>query len=514
MSLYRPQHESVVASLPAPVGGWNARDSIADMDELDAVIMENWFPGTTSVYMRYGYDAHVTGITTQVESLLVWNGPTSSRMFGATTQYVYDVTTAGAVGAASLSGLSNARWQYVNVSTSAGNYLIGVNGQDKAIIYNGSWHRDGDGAPYDVAGVDTADCTQINLHKNRVWFVEDGSLSGWYMPTSAIGGTATEFPLNGVAQLGGYLMWMATWTMDAGYGVDDMAVFMTSEGEVIVYAGTDPASAATWQLVGVWHIGTPLGRRSFLKYAGDLLVITQDGVQPMSAALQSSRPNPKVSLTDEIQSAMSTAATVYGSNFGWELAYFAQQNQLYLNVPVSTNAAQQQYVMNTITKQWCNFTGWLANCFAILNDELYFGGAGLVAKAWETSQDNGTDVTGTTLQAFNYFRNRSQQKQFTMIRPTFQTNASPMVFGGVNVDYDTADNSASLQAISPGGAAVWDTAVWDAAFWAPDVSPALAWQGAQGIGYCGAPRIKATVSAGQRLQWASTDVVFRKGGIL
>ena len=506
-------HESIVASIPAPTGGWNARDSIADMPPTDAVQMDNWFPGTTSVSMRFGYESYATGLGAQVESLLVWNGPSSSKMFGAASQNIYDISVTVAVGAADLNGLSNARWQYINVSTTAGNYLIGVNGSDKAIIYNGTWHRDGDGAPYDVTGVDTADCIQINLHKNRIWFVEEGTLTGWYMPTSAIGGAATAFRLNGVAQFGGYLVAMATWTIDAGYGVDDMAVFITSQGEVIVYAGTDPASAATWQLVGVWHIGDPIGRRCFMKYAGDLLIITQDGVQPMSGALQSSRLNPKVSLTDKIQNAVSDAVAVVGSQFGWELCHLPEFNQLYLNVPISLGA-QQQYVMNTITKQWCNFTGWLANCFAILNDELYFGGAGLVAKAWETSQDNGTDVTGTTLQAFNYFRNRSQQKQFTMIRPTFQTNASPMVFGGVNVDYDTADNSASLQAISPGGAAVWDTAVWDAAFWAPDVSPALAWQGAQGIGYCGAPRIKATVSAGQRLQWASTDVVFRKGGIL
>jgi hypothetical protein len=513
MALYRKPFESVVASLPAPTGGWNARDNIADMDERDAVQMENWFPGTTSVSMRFGNAQHVTGVMGQVESLMVWNGPSSSKMFGAATDSIYDFSIAGAVGTAEVTGLSGARLQYINVSTTAGNYLMAVNGMDKSAIYNGSWHRDGDGAPYDISGVDSATCIALNLHKNRVWLIQERSLDAWYLPTSAIGGTATKFSLNGVAMLGGSLVAMATWTMDAGYGMDDMAVFITSEGEVIVYSGTDPASAATWQLIGVYRIGPPVGGpRCWIKFSGDLLIITRDGVQPMSGALQSSRVNPRVSLTDKIQSAVSNAVSIYGSNFGWELTHFEEQNQLYLNVPVSPGN-QQQYVMNTITKAWCNFTGWDANCFAIFEDELYFGGNGVVYQAWETQQDSGVDITGTTLQAFNYFRNRSQQKQFTMIRPVFQTNGSPDVFGGMNVDYDTSDTSATLTAIMPGGA-IWDTAVWDAAAWAPDTSPVLTWQGAQGVGYCGAPRIKATVGEGVRLQWAASDVVFRKGGIL
>ena len=41
-------------SLPAPVGGWNARDSAANMSELDATILVNWFPETTDIRVRKG----------------------------------------------------------------------------------------------------------------------------------------------------------------------------------------------------------------------------------------------------------------------------------------------------------------------------------------------------------------------------------------------------------------------------------------------------------------------------
>jgi len=37
------QRRAVTASLPAPIGGWNARDSLAEMNPLDAVQMVNFF---------------------------------------------------------------------------------------------------------------------------------------------------------------------------------------------------------------------------------------------------------------------------------------------------------------------------------------------------------------------------------------------------------------------------------------------------------------------------------------
>ena len=506
--------EAIVKSIPAPTGGWNARDNIANMDPKDAVSLENWYPGTTACELRFGYSNHATGMTGEkVETLMVWNGPSTSTMFAVTNAgKLYDVTLAGAVGAASISALTNGRWQYVNVSTTAGNYLIAVNSADKAIIYNGSFHRDGDGAPYNITGVDSATCVQINLHKNRVWLIEERSLSAWYLPTSAIGGTATEFALDGVARLGGYLVAMATWTIDAGYGVDDLAAFITSEGEILVYQGTDPASAATWQLVGDWETGSPIGTRCYTKFAGDVLVITRDGVTPLSGLLQSSRTNPRVALTDKIQDAMAQAVASYGSNFGWELIAFPAQNQLYLNVPVNTASAQEQYVMNTITKAWCKFTGLGVNCWAIFNDELYGGAETIVGKGWDTNADAGADISGTAIQAFNYFGVPSSQKHFTMVRPYFFTNGPVDVWGGVNLDFDTADATATLQAITP-NAARWDSAVWDADLWAAALTAVRVWQGARGLGYCAAPRIKATVN-GERIQWAATDVVFRQGAIL
>src|SRR5206468_2193001 len=118
-----------------------------------------------------------------------------------------------------------------------------VNGADKQIVWDGAaWHKDGDGAPYDVTLVDTATCLGIAVFKNRIWLLPSGSLKAWYLPINAIGGAAASLDMSSIAQKGGFLMAAMTWTLDAGYGVDDYLAFITSNGEVMVWRLTDPTT--------------------------------------------------------------------------------------------------------------------------------------------------------------------------------------------------------------------------------------------------------------------------------
>ena len=496
-------------SLPSPVGGWNARDSIADMDEKDAVILTNFFPSTTSVNLRGGYSQHATGLGAQVETLISYSGAATNKLFGIAGGSVYDGTTAGAVGAAALTGLTNSRWQYINIATAGGNFIEMCNGADSVYTFDGTTWTDRSGA---ITGVTSSTLININLHKNRVWFIQANTLKAWYLPVQSITGAASSYDLSAYCPHGGYLMAMGTWTMDAGYGVDDMAVFITSNGDCLVYRGTDPSSASTWALVGAFWIGSPIGRRCFVKYGGDLVIITQDGLLPLSRALQSSRLDPRVALTDKIQKATSDAVTNYGSNFGWTVTPFENKNALILNVPVSTNANQQQYVMNTITGAWCNFTGWQANCFEIYEDDLYFGGTDFIGKAWNTNADAGQAIPTRALQAFSYFGSPAKLKRFTMIRPTFYASSPPSVNGQINVDFDDSPSTATLSTASAIGG-LWDAGLWDTALWGASLELSRLWQGASGVGYCGAPNITTSTNAID-LQWLSTDCVYEIGGII
>lgn len=499
-------------SMPAPVGGWNARDSLAQMPQGDAVSLVNFFPATTECVMRYGYTQHATGLPSQVETLMNYSGSSTNKMFAISSGAVYDVTSAGAVGASVVSGLSNSRWQYVNVATAGGNFLYMANGSNTPYLYNGTtWTAITGVSTPAITGVTTTELNSPIVFKTRVIFIQKNTLKTWYLPTSAVGGGANPVDMSAVAQKGGYIVAHATWTIDAGTGVDDYYVAVTSNGEIIVYQGTDPSDATKWALKGVWQVGSPVGARCLSKLGGDLLLVCQDGVLPLSAALQSSRVNPRVALTDKIQWAVSESVTNYGSNFGWEVFYYPGQNQLWLNVPVATGS-QEQYAMNTITKNWGRYQGWAANTFCLMNDIPYFGGNGVVCRAWNTNSDNGSNITAYGLPAFSSYGAPGNLKRFTMTRPIFRANGRPSVSGSMNIDFDTEVITAPLSFTSS-TTGIWDTSVWDLATWAGDLSVLQNWQGVTGVGYYASPQIKVA-SANIDVRWVSTDVVFESGAIL
>ena len=499
-----------VASIPAPVGGWNARDSIANMEPIDAVRLTNFFPSVSNIVLRGGYKNWVTGISGQVETLINYSTGTVEKLFAWATGSVYDVTTQGAVGAAVKTGLSNARWEHINVTTAAGSYLYCVNGVDAPLLYNNStWESITAISAIPITGVTTTTLSNISLFKNRVWFIQKDTLKAWYLPTGAVGGAAQVLDMSQIAKYGGSLVDFDTWTLDAGYGADDNLVFVTSNGEVIVWRGTDPSSEATWALAGVWRLGAPIGNRCMLKYSGDLLLITYDGLVPLASALQSSRLDPRVALSNKIQGAITTATTTYGNNFGWEILYSSKNNALWINIPVSVGR-QEQWVMNNITKSWCNFTGWAANCWETFNDDPYFGGNGVVCKAWDSTYiDDTSNIQTNVLQAFNYYESRGVKKYFTRARPSIFTDGVPAVFVGMNTDFNIADTTASLS-FSPTPVGLWGSGIWGTSLWGSGLQVTNNWQGITGLGYCGGIQLKSS-SRGLQIEWAATDVVYQVG---
>lgn len=503
---------SKTVTLPSPVSGWNARDSLTAMGPSDAVTLTNWWPLTTECMVRQGCTEWTTGISGQVESLMVYAGGNVEEMFAVAGGSIYDVSSAGAVGAAVVSGLTNSRWQWTNIATAGGNFMYIANGVDTPYLYDGStWASITGVSTPAITGVTTTDLDTPIVFKNRLWFIQDNSLKTWYLPVNSIGGAAAAVDVSAVAQYGGYIVDHATWTIDAGQGVDDYYVIVTSMGEIIVYQGTDPSSANTWALKGVWRLGHPVGSRCLFKLSGDVLMISQDGLIPLGSALQSSRVNPRVALTDKIQQAVSSAVGAYGGNFGWQLLYFARENMLIMNVPVQEGQDQQQYVMNTITKSWCNFTGWSANCWALYGDQPYFGGNGTVCQAWSGASDTGSNINASALQAFSNY-GTANQKRFTMMQPMFRANGSPAVSSGLNIDFMTDISPASLTFTAP-TYGVWDVGLWDVALWGGDLSVIRNWQGATGLGqYAGIVMQTATNSI--ETHWVSTTIVYEVGGVL
>lgn len=507
----RKTRVSKQTSIPAPTGGLNAKDPLADMAQDEAVIMDNYFPMPSSVKSRAGSVNHATGITGVVETLAVYNNGTQKNLFAIADGDIYDATVSGAVGAAVVIGLTNSRFQHINFGTAGGYYLLLVNGEDKMQVYTGTtWYVDG--TTTTVTGFDTADAIHINNFKNRVWFIERDSMNAWYLPVSSIGGAANNIDLSGIFKMGGYLMAMGNWTIDNAAGVDDYACFITSEGEVALYRGTDPSSAATWALVGTFRMGRPLGRRCMCKAGADILVITSDGAFPMSKALLTDRSQTNLAATDKISTLINADTKAYFNNFGWQPIIYPEGNKLILNVPQITNTTSIQYVMNTQHGAWCRFTGWNASCFEILDNNLYYGTNGLVVQCDVGTDDNGVEISGYVQQAFNFFGNKGLQKIFKMARPIFQSQAFTFPTVRINTDFDTTRRN-PLQSQSVGTGAEWDTAEWDVTEWVLGDVISKEWRSITGIGIAGGLNISTSLK-GLQTEWISTDVIYEVGGSL
>jgi len=595
-----PQSESL--SLAAPVGGLNARDALAAMPPLDAVILDNFFPSTTSVDLRRGFSPWSTGYTDAIESLMTYNSPTTSKLFAASGTSFFDATAGGVVGAAVVTGLANARWQYTNMGTPGGQFLLAVNGADYPEIYTGTvWQKVASvaaqtistitragtlatlttAAPHGlstgnyvtvigttpagfsgtymvtvtgastftyvmaadpganasvvgtyvtiaITGVDPRLLIHVNLYASRVFFIEKDSARFWYLPVNTVTGAALSVDLSPLLSLGGYLMAMATWTIDNAAGVQEYAVFISSEGEVLMYSGTDPAVAANWVKNGRYRIGRPVGRRCFVRVASDVIFLTSDGFLPLSKALLTDRTQ-QIAISDKINTIVAADLDNYGDNFGWEACLAPVGNKLFVNVPTSYRSpggglpsqVQQarQYVMNTITGAWCRYIGWNASTFESMGDELFFAsgrragaGTAYVAKCEEGFSDNGGYIFGEAKTAFQYFGAPGYEKQITMARPVFKTSGT--IRATLAMDMDFADAyPVSAPSFSGTGGTPWNTAPWNTFPWGESGSIKQDWQGVVGVGDTGAlhMRVVNNVSA---LQWQSVQYVFRRGRIL
>ncbi len=477
-------------SIPAPVGGWDAVSALADMPEDRAVVLENWFPSTSDVRVRRGHQAHGGGMGSGVvDTIMVYNGLTSaaSKLFAATDNTIYDVSASGAAVITDRIDLANNRWQYINFSTAGGKFLWACNGADDPIHYNGSvW------AEPAITGITASDVINVNGHKNRLWMVLRDSTKAAYLATGAIAGAATTFELGGLFTQGGYLVAMATWTRDGGAGTDDLAVFISSRGQVAVYAGTDPASADTWQLIGVYDVGPPIGYRCFTKVGADLMLLNLDGVLPLSKGLVLDRAaQSQVTITLNINSAMNDAARSYKDNFGWELTPYAKGTMALLNVPIQEGQSQQQYVMNTITGAWCKFTGMNANTWAVFRDDLYFGGNdGIVYLADTGAIDVDEPINADGQGAYNYYKARGTLKQWKMLQPLLTTDSDARPALGISTDFrDNASLGTPSSSQLP--SALYDAAVWDADVYAVEGRTVADWTSISGIGQCAAIHFRA-----------------------
>ena len=498
--------------MPAPVGGLNARDSVAMLPPSDAAVLDNFFPGEGCVDLRKGFTGHATGVGSgDVDTLFEFDNGATQKLLAAGGGAIYDATSSGA--ASSLgSGFTNNRWQAINFNGSSAL----VNGADAPQEFNGSTIAN---LTISGLGLTVANLIGVNVFKSRTYWWEDNSQDFWSGALNVLGGALVQFPLSRVSKLGGKLVLMASWTLDGGSGVDDLAVFVMSSGEVLVYQGTDPSVAADWSLVGNFKIGEPLGVRSVTKLGGDVVIGTKDGYAPLSKALPAARLG-RTAISNKIAKAVVQAGIDYGANYGWQAVHYPRGNRILFNVPLANSLIFHQHVLNTTTGAWCRFTGMNGPSWGVYQERLYFGGiGGQVYRADDGKKDDGGNIEGDAQTAWSYFGDPGQRKQVTAIMPLLSGSGDLPVSVAAQADFRETPLVAGLYLLATGIGTdePWDIIDedWDVtdSTW-QDVSDDVTrkWIAARGVGYAIGARL--LVQTQESVRWFATIYKVKPAGAM
>lgn len=600
------RRSSSLHSFEAPKGGWIRNQNIARPDPgiQGAWQLTNWFPTATGAELRGGsikYATLGTGIGEgYVKSFLRYKDGNRENFFAAVDSGIYDISAVNDPDVsppAVVTGTTGGRWASVQFATTGGVFLVAVNGDDTARVYNGEvWLEAGskaidqldvsgvagsfqigdtvrgttsvatgivvgsyivDGAGYvlisdvtgffnagetvtglasgsatvslenytvfnGISGVNTSDLNYVWTYKNRLFFVLKNSMDYYYADLDAIGGELKRFPLGGVFPLGGSLMFGSSWSLDSSGagGLSAQCIFVTTEGEVAVFQGSNPSSASDWSLVGVYQIGKPLGPNAWFRAGGDIIIATDIGLIPLSQAINRDvAALSPASVSYPIEQAWNEAVDERRID-PWQCILWPEKQMVVVALPNVAGEIPEMLVANARTGAWCNFLNWDGASLGLYQGRLFFGSEdGKVIEAYQTGADQGLPYTGVYVPLFTEADTPANIKIPRMVTPVLLATQKPRPSVTMMFDYQVEDmDPPSATPVS--GDSVWGTAGWgsSSAIWGGGKlkNHYQEWQGVGGAGYAFSPALQLTSGSIAPLgaEIIRIDVTFETAGLI
>jgi len=436
-------------TIPSQVGGLNTRDAYDQMAVSDCIQIKNIYPKSTYCISRGGTDP--VGSFPPSESLNEFYGVNPTSLVGGDGKlFTLDGTELD-------SGFASDRWNgfYYKERT----FLI--NGADTPQVYDGTAL-----APWGFTGVVVGDkITNGFVSKDRCWFTYYNDVSGetgaYYGAIGNISGSLDKLVLNFIQ--GGECIAGGNWSQDSGVGLDDMTYFLGSNGDVKVYTGNNfaPATDDLFRLIEQYSIPKPIGRKCNVSVGGDVIVITQGGIIPLSRYLSPDKAN-AVPVSDKINRLITDLSNFFGS-YGWEIKYFKKMGALWISCPDGNC-----YVMNVVDKSTDGSNPWTvfdinANALSVTDDTLYFTNANGLYEYGGRGGDSGMPIECESLQASTDLGS-PEVKQFLGIKPIYESRGEINYSIKCLVDFDPqARYYTSFNQIEEG--TPWDSAPWNTFPW-------------------------------------------------
>jgi hypothetical protein len=463
------QQRLETTTVPAPVRGIIMDENLAYMQPGAAIICDNWKPTLRGVALRGGSVVQCTlPETTPVLSGFRYASGNNQRIFAANATKLYDVTATTPTLIAS--GQHSGNYVGSQLANQSGDYLLALNDSgDYPLRFDGtSWTTLNAGQINGPAGsnvVNGQNLVYVCKYRSRWFFIEASSMNAWYLPLNAIQGTLSLIPLSGAATKGGKLLFCTTWSIDAGDGIDDKLVFCTDLGELLIFTGSDPSSAANWRQEGRYTIPAPMGMNAHTPLGGDVLIATVSGIVPISASITKSPEELELAMITRTIKPMWRDEVNTKRSWAWSMENWEIYGGVFVTWPGSTPGYCA--VVNAATGAWARFPGYDATCFIRMRDDMYFGTqGGVIMQADRTGKDNGLPYVATLLGGWEMFQAPGQTITWHQARAIFVAADgqpfNPQIASAT--DYNTVLPPAPSAGFDPGGADVWDQGLW-----APDM---------------------------------------------
>jgi len=540
-----------------PYKGLNTRSPFGSMDPNDAIAVNNVLVETQGLRTRKGYTEWARDLpaVTPVHTIMNYYpgtyqtssqttgapigggiegpsplGPGPGEIFAAQGTAIYDVTAGGTGPWTAEAGVTGPTpyWQAINYQNVAGNFLLIANAGGGYAYYNGTvWAQPTLGvAPGQISGVDPVKIVWVVSWKERIWFIEKDSSRAWYLPVGQITGVATLFDFGSQMDHGGPLIFLGNWTVDGGAGVDDMLVAIGSQGDVAIYKGTDPNDATTFGLHGTWYSGPlPAGYRAVDASGGDILILTQFGVVPITKLFQPTylAAQSQEHLSWNVDPLIASMMRQYGTISGWQIMDIAKEELLLIRFPelLGTTLENTWLAFKTTTKAWSTLSE-LPFAHILNTGPLSYAGTldGRIVRAFNGELDDvrlatpnlGVGIKCRVTPAYNHLEAPGHNKVLKMIRPYFLSVSVPSVSITVLANYDLA--AAAIVPAVPinlaGGK--WGVGLWDVALWGGLTTNLHKWLGAEGWGTVLTVQLDY-ITGGETILTAE-DYWCSKGGVL
>jgi hypothetical protein len=457
-------------TIPAPTRGLIMDENYAFMQPGAALVCDNWKPTMQGVSLRGGCIRHcVLPETTPVISMFKYASGNLERMFAGNATNLYDVTDTAPV--LVQGGQGDGNYAVAQLDNQGGDYLIAVNDSgDPPLRFDGtSWEQltlayvPPVDKPSNITKPDGSALNFIDVckYKSRLYFIEGGTMNAWYLPIDAVGGAVDLIPLSGSASKGGELMFCATWSLSTGDGLGDKIVFGTNLGELLVFTGSNPADASNWQQEGRYQSANPLGKNAHMSIGADLLLMTEQGIVPISACVNKSFEELELASITKPIKRMWRDEVAAKRQWAWTMENWENYGSIFVTTPGSTPG--YCLIVNAATGAWARFVGYDATCFTRIRKDMFFGTQdGKIMLADRTGYDDGIPYTATLVGGWEMFQAPAQTIVWRQARASFASTAGQPFVPQLSacVDYVVTLPPPPPAGRDPGVADVWDEGLW------------------------------------------------------